>query len=123
MQQAYCELHLAGLAHSIEAWQDNELVGGLYGVHLGRAFFGESMFSQTSGASKIAFATLACQLKYWQFKLIDCQIHTNYLANFGAKEVDRIQFEHQLQQAIKPHTPPIHWQNDWQMPDWGFYAD
>ena len=100
MAAAYCTLQSIGFAHSVEAWLDGKLVGGLYGVNIGRAFFGESMFSLVSGASKIAFASLCQQLKQWNFPLIDCQIHTPYLESFGAKMVDRQAFEDQLRYAI-----------------------
>jgi len=100
IREAYITLHDKGYAHSIEAWQNGKLVGGLYGIALGRAFFGESMFSLVSGASKVAFATLVEQLKMWQFSLIDCQIHTPYLESFGATEVERPQFEEHLRLAL-----------------------
>ena len=100
MREAYVALYNKGYAHSIEAWQDSHLVGGLYGIALGGVFFGESMFSLVSGASKMAFATLAQQLKAWQFTLIDCQIHTPYLESFGAREVERSQFEERLSSAL-----------------------
>ena len=80
---AYLELHQEGIAHSVEAWDGNTLVGGLYGVSLGGCFFGESMFALQPEASKIAFATFISQLGDWQFDLIDCQIHTDHLARFG----------------------------------------
>ena len=76
IRQAYERLHQLGLAHSVETWRDGRLVGGLYGVALGRAFFGESMFSRVSDASKVAFVHLVRQLAAWDFALIDCQVHT-----------------------------------------------
>lgn len=100
MRAAYSALHRLGYAHCIEAWQDNQLVGGLYGIALGRVFFGESMFSLVSGASKIAFATMVRQLQAWDFQLIDCQMFTHYLASFGAKEVERDEFERRLKNAL-----------------------
>ncbi len=100
MIEAYCDLNEAGHAHSIEAWQDDELVGGLYGVSVGKAFFGESMFSLKSGASKFAFMSLVKALQKWNFQLIDCQIYTDYLASFGAHEVPRNEFEHRLREAV-----------------------
>lgn len=115
---AYCQLHDHGIAHSVEAWQGETLVGGLYGVCIGRAFFGESMFSLTSGASRVAFSVLACQLKRWDFKLIDCQIHTDYLASFGASEIDRESFEALLAKATQI-THSSNWQERWDIPAFG----
>jgi len=92
IKQAYYELHLTGSAHSVEAWLDGELVGGLYGVAIGRVFFGESMFHTKTDASKVAFATLVEQLKCWDYQLIDCQVHTTHLASFGAENCDRAHF-------------------------------
>ena len=96
MQQAYLALHQKGVAHSVEVWQDNQLIGGLYGLALGRVFFGESMFSLSSGASKIGFATLVQQLEQWDFELIDCQMHSSYLESFGASFISRSAFAEQL---------------------------
>jgi len=93
MIDAYDALHQQGHAHSVEVWQDEQLVGGLYGIAIGRFFYGESMFSAVSGASKIGFATLVKQLKQWGFIGIDCQVHTEYLASFGAQELSRDTFE------------------------------
>lgn len=109
MLQAYLDLHDAGFAHSVEAWQDNQLVGGLYGIALGKVFFGESMFSKASGASKVAFVSLVKQLQLWQFELIDCQMKTDYLMSFGAKEISREQFESKLKQAIPEVLVPQEW--------------
>ncbi len=92
MKRAYCHLHDLGYAHSVEAWQDGKLVGGLYGVSLGGAFFGESMFSQVSNASKAAFIHLAQHLQTLKFSLIDCQMHTAHLESLGASNMDRDQF-------------------------------
>ena len=92
MIQAYMHLHEAGYAHSVEAWQDGELVGGLYGVSLGGAFFGESMFSRVSNVSKVALVTLVQRLSRWGFDFLDCQITTAHLLQFGACEVPRPQF-------------------------------
>jgi leucyl/phenylalanyl-tRNA--protein transferase len=89
---AYNQLHQSGFAHSAEAWLDGELVGGLYGVALGRVFFGESMFHTRTDASKVAFAFLVEQLKAWDYQLIDCQVHTSHLASFGAVYCDRDHF-------------------------------
>jgi leucyl/phenylalanyl-tRNA--protein transferase len=92
MIAAYCELHRLGHAHSVEVWMDGELAGGLYGVALGRMFWGESMFSRRTDASKIALAHLATQLGEWGFGLIDCQMHTPHLASMGAREIPRDEF-------------------------------
>lgn len=100
MNNAYCEFHRQGYAHSVEAWQDDELVGGLYGISLGRAFFGESMFSRVSNASKVAFVTLVENLKRLKFDLIDCQVKTDHLIRFGAREIPRKVFLVQLEKAI-----------------------
>lgn len=92
MRAAYQELHQLGLAHSVETWCGDDLVGGLYGVSLGRMFFGESMFSRVADASKVALAHLAGQLEAWDFTLIDCQIPTEHLASLGAREMPRRSF-------------------------------
>ena len=92
MKMAYTRLHQEGYAHSVEAWQDGELVGGLYGVAIGKIFCGESMFTRVNDASKVAFVHLVEQLKTWDFKLIDCQVYTDYLASFGAQEIERAEF-------------------------------
>ena len=89
IEQATRNLHAAGHAHSIECWQDGELVGGLYGVKLGRAFFGESMFSAMTDASKVALAWLVARLRVGQFALLDCQFITDHLASLGATQVSR----------------------------------
>jgi len=100
MKHAYCVLHRKGYAHSVEAWQGDSLVGGLYGISIGRAFFGESMFSRVSNASKVAFVTLVENLKRFKFKLIDCQVRTDHLIRFGAREVPRKLFLEQLEMAV-----------------------
>ena len=92
MMTAYARLAQLGYAHSVEAWEDTELVGGLYGVALGRVFYGESMFSRRSNASKVALAHLARQLDRWNFVLIDCQMATGHLASLGAREIARDDF-------------------------------
>lgn len=123
MHQAYVELHRLGLAHSVEAWHQGELVGGLYGVSLGSIFFGESMFSIMSGASKIAFTTLCLQLQKWDFSAIDCQVRTEHLVSLGAREISRKHFESLLAKAIAdPVLEYYHqdWQHRWTLPDYGF---
>lgn len=89
MAAAYEALHDLGHAHSVEAWEGDQLVGGLYGVAVGRLFSGESMFSLRPDASKIAFVHLVRQLGLWGFPLVDCQVHTQHLERFGAREIER----------------------------------
>ncbi len=98
MLEAYTELHERGFAHSIETWRDGRLVGGLYGVALGRVFFGESMFSRSPDASKVALVSLARQLVTWGYGLIDCQIYTEHLASLGAETLPREIFTRFLEQ-------------------------
>jgi leucyl/phenylalanyl-tRNA---protein transferase len=100
MISAYTKLHQMGLAHSVEVWIDNTLVGGLYGVALGKVFFGESMFSNVADASKIAFVHLVKQLDDWGYGLIDCQVRTEHLASLGAREIPRAEFSQQLSVLI-----------------------
>jgi leucyl/phenylalanyl-tRNA---protein transferase len=97
---AYSALHHAGFAHSVETWMSGELVGGLYGIALGRVFFGESMFVRRTDASKIAFAHLVTQLKRWQFELIDCQQETEHLASLGAAPISRKAFLDALNRSV-----------------------
>ncbi|PTS84232.1 leucyl/phenylalanyl-tRNA--protein transferase [Pseudomonas sp. HMWF032] len=92
MQDAYLELHRRGIAHSIEVWRGNELVGGLYGLAMGQLFFGESMFSRADNASKVGFVTLVEHLKRWGFVLIDCQMPTEHLLSLGAQTISRAAF-------------------------------
>lgn len=100
MLSAYLTLHRLGHAHSVEVWSDaGELAGGLYGLALGRMFFGESMFSRHRDASKIALAVLACQLQRWGFELIDCQQPTDHLASLGARTIPREDFTSRLESA------------------------
>ncbi|HEY9100359.1 MAG TPA: leucyl/phenylalanyl-tRNA--protein transferase [Thiobacillus sp.] len=104
MVAAYTRLHQAGYAHSIETWHQGELVGGLYGVGIGRMFYGESMFSRMADASKVALVRLARQLQRWQFGLIDCQMETEHLASLGAHTVSRSEFTAQLAELVNlPH--------------------
>ena len=97
---AYGALHRAGFAHSVETWTDGDLVGGLYGIALGRVFCGESMFMRRTDASKIAFAHLIAQLKRWQFELIDCQQKTDHLASLGAAPISRADFLERLSRLV-----------------------
>ena len=96
MIRAYCALHTAGFAHSVEAWDDGVLAGGIYGISLGRAFFGESMFTRVTNASKAAFCVLAQRLQVWEFTLIDCQITNPHLQTLGASEISRPEFLERL---------------------------
>ncbi len=106
IRAAYQAMHALGHAHSVESWQDGELVGGLYGIALGRVFFGESMFSRRSNASKVAFAHLVRYLEQRGFVLIDCQVRSDHLLSLGAEEIGREQFtallaEHACEHACK----------------------
>jgi leucyl/phenylalanyl-tRNA---protein transferase len=109
MQKAYAELHKLGYAHSVEAWVSNELAGGLYGVSLGRAFFGESMFHRRADASKVAFAALVERLKAWNFDFIDAQMTTAHLLSLGAKELPRRVFLRRLRHALRGSSKKGKW--------------
>jgi leucyl/phenylalanyl-tRNA--protein transferase len=111
MIAAYCELHRQGYAHSVETWMENKLVGGLYGMALGRMFYGESMFSFRTDASKIALAHLAAQLERWNFGMIDCQMNTPHLASLGAREIPRTEFITRLLDLIN-YAPVATWRFD-----------
>jgi leucyl/phenylalanyl-tRNA--protein transferase len=100
MQSAYLELHRRGYAHSVEVWEQDTLVGGLYGLAIGQLFFGESMFSRADNASKVGFATLVERLKAWGFVLIDCQMPTEHLHSFGARAITRTTFADYLRQHL-----------------------
>lgn len=102
MFDSYCQLHERGVAHSIEVWNDESLVGGLYGLALGRVFFGESMFARQTDASKIGFITLAHHLQAWGFGLIDCQVSSDHLNSLGAFELPRPTFARVLQELVDP---------------------
>ena len=104
MVDAYLRLHELGFAHSTEAWLDGELVGGLYGVGLGRLYSGESMFHHAPDASKVAFVWLARQLRDWGFGLIDCQVHTDNLARFGAVEISRDAYLYRIGELVRDET-------------------
>lgn len=105
MQNAYVKLHQLGVAHSVEVWQDGQLVGGLYGLAMGRLFFGESMFSRATDASKVGFVTLVERLRGWDFKLIDCQMPTQHLASFGARTIPRRIFAEALAKYLDEPGP------------------
>lgn len=109
MRAAYRRLHELGLAHSVETWVDGELVGGLYGIALGRMFYGESMFSWRSDASKIAVAHLAAYLERLGFGMVDCQMHTTHLASLGAREIPRDDFIARLDALVAAGPAPGPW--------------
>jgi len=108
MQQAYIQLHQTGVAHSVEVWKNDELVGGVYGLALGRMFFGESMFSRSEDASKVALVALCRQLQQWDFSLMDCQISNPHLLSMGAEDMSRSKFEKHL----KSTGDPDHWRTN-----------
>lgn len=110
MIQAYCRLHESGYAHSVEVWQEGELAGGLYGVSLGRCFFGESMFSRRSNASKVALYYLVEHVKTRRFDLIDCQVTSEHLLSLGAREIPRRQFLAEVEQSLKSPTCKGKWE-------------
>ncbi|HET9701004.1 MAG TPA: leucyl/phenylalanyl-tRNA--protein transferase [Burkholderiales bacterium] len=109
MMDAYARMHELGHAHSVETWIGGELVGGLYGMAVGRAFFGESMFSRASNASKIALVHLVRRLEHDGFGIIDCQMNTPLLASFGAREIPRQDFTNRLKELVHYPAIPGHW--------------
>jgi len=111
MQLSYLSLHKAGVAHSIEVWHKGALVGGLYGVALGKVFFGESMFSRETDASKIALVHLVNIARQWDFRLIDCQVYSGHLISLGAREISRQDFNRHLQQWVNQPDKPGLWGN------------
>ena len=110
LQDGYRGLHALGYAHSIEAWRDDELVGGLYGVALGHTFAGESMFASEPDASKVAFTTLLGHLAVWGFRIVDCQVHTEHLARFGATMWPRERFLSEWRAAVNQPSLLAPWQ-------------
>jgi len=110
--RSFTELHLLGYAHSIEVWDGEELVGGLYGVALGKVFFGESMFHLAANASKFGFITLVSKLIEHKYQLIDCQQETEYMASLGASVIPRTEFMHQLKRNALIRHNPKSW-SDW----------
>lgn len=108
MRVAYGHLHQLGYAHSVEVWQDNKLVGGLYGIALGAVFFGESMFSAVSNASKVGLITLVRQLKHHHFALMDCQVHTPHVARLGGENIQRADYMRLLREGL---GQPRAWEN------------
>ena len=109
MITAYTELHNMGVAHSVETWINGQLAGGLYGISIGRMFYGESMFSHRPNASKIALAHLCAQLARWDFEMIDCQMSTPHLAALGAREIPRAEFIQRLKVLIHYPNSPLTW--------------
>jgi leucyl/phenylalanyl-tRNA--protein transferase len=114
---AYTEMAALGYAHSVEAWSEGALAGGLYGVAVGRMFFGESMFARRPDASKVALAHLVGQLKRWGFHLIDCQMSTTHLASLGAREIPRDTILDELAPLIQQPSPPAPWTPDEDLAD------
>lgn len=110
MQAAYGKLFDAGIAHSVEVWDADQLVGGLYGVAQGKVFFGESMFSKTSNASKVGFVHLVKQLAIWGFTLVDCQVSSQHLESLGAVEISRKEFCAYLERYVDSKTTCQQWQ-------------
>lgn len=111
IRKAYKRLFGLGFAHSFETWRDGKLVGGLYGISLGKCFFGESMFAKESNASKIALVALSNILEDWGFDLIDCQVTTPHLMSMGAFEIDRNEFLHRLRLGLQSPTRRGSWQD------------
>ena len=111
MIEAYTELHKLGHAHSVECWQNGELCGGLYGVSVGRVFYGESMFSKQSDASKVALVDLCANLDAWGYLVIDCQIPSRHLISLGAELVERNQFEKIISQNVDKPPAPSAWKS------------
>jgi leucyl/phenylalanyl-tRNA---protein transferase len=109
MRVAYARLHQEGYAHSFETWRDGELVGGLYGVAVGRMFYGESMFSRATDASKVALVHLVSFLNTRGFPMIDCQMHTPLLESLGAREIPRREFLRALASLVNYPEPPVKW--------------
>lgn len=112
MQEAYIRLHALGYAHSVEVWQNDKLVGGLYGVSLGKIFFGESMFAHASNASKAGFITLVLELKKRSFSLIDSQVHTPHLERLGGRHITRQNYMQELNTALSAPIYKGPW-TDW----------
>jgi leucyl/phenylalanyl-tRNA--protein transferase len=109
MTAAYRTLADQGSAHSVETWADGELAGGLYGVAIGRMFYGESMFSRRADASKVALVCLARQLERWGFELVDCQMSTRHLASMGARDIPRAEFLSIVKRLVRMPAPPTPW--------------
>ncbi len=114
----FAELHEVGLAHSVECWRGDRLVGGLYGLALGSVFCGESMFHAETDASKVAFVTLVDRLRTWRFRMVDCQNHTRHLEQFGARKWRRERFLDELELAVRDPTRRGEWTREVEKP-WG----
>lgn len=117
MQQAYTDLHREGYAHSVEVWEDGELAGGLYGLSLGRAFFGESMFHRRTDASKVALVALSRQAQAWGFLFIDAQVSSDHILRLGAVEIRRTRFMELLARALETPTRIGRWTFDEKLMD------
>lgn len=113
MRQAYGEMHSLGHAHSVECWQNNGLVGGLYGMAIGQVFFGESMFSREKDASKVALVYLADKLREWGYQLIDCQVQSEHLSSMGAEDIPREQFCRLLETLVLKLPSRDAWKANW----------
>jgi len=111
MMEAYVRLHESGIAHSVEVWQNGELAGGLYGLSLGRCFFGESMFTRATNASKAAFITLSMRLRELGFVIIDCQVYTSHLESLGARHIPRDEYIAILGEGLKYETIQGSWRD------------
>lgn len=109
MKTAYVELHREGYAHSVETWSGTRLAGGLYGVALGRGFFGESMFHRETDASKVALAGLTDLLRRWEFRFIDCQLPSGHIKSLGAVDIPRRRFLEELAEALDHDDPVFQW--------------
>lgn len=109
MRRAYLELHRRGMAHSVEAWSGAELVGGLYGIAIGCAYYGESMFASADDASKIAFVELVGRLREWGYAIIDCQVHTEHLERFGARMFELDDFRGRIADAVARTPSDVAW--------------
>ncbi|MEC5385862.1 leucyl/phenylalanyl-tRNA--protein transferase [Uliginosibacterium sp. H3] len=118
IQDAYCRIHEMGWAHSIEAWREDELVGGLYGVAIGRVFYGESMFHRATDASKVAFAHLVRLLERLNFAVIDCQMSTDHLRSLGGREWPREEFQAGLKVWTQENVRPGSWAKECMRFDW-----
>jgi len=112
MLEAYCGLYQAGFAHSVEVWRGGRLAGGLYGIALGKSFFGESMFTRVTDASKVALAALVRHVQALSFDLIDCQVTTGHLMRLGAREVPRERYLEELTRSLRGHFRPGRWAFD-----------
>jgi leucyl/phenylalanyl-tRNA--protein transferase len=116
MITAYNRLHISGHAHSVEVWDEHgRLIGGLYGIAIGQVFFGESMFSLATDASKIGYATLVCHLQHWGYQLIDCQMESAHLLSLGAENIPRRVFLEQVAHWTHEEGQPSPWSVDAQL--------